>query len=203
MAKAKSKVTETAAAPRAAETETGSDDSSKRKQVSKRTYVGADGAEVDKIEDATGACYTLLGDEGESFTEQFGKAGEFVTMNAIFGFHTKAGNVANTVLNDKQNPGTMADAAAEIADWIEKAKAGVWAERTGGVGAKIDKDALAGAVVDAVEADGGTIAYDKVRERLESDEKYLRLVRQVPAVAQAYIKRTGRATKTVADILNA
>ena len=165
----------------AAEDESGAESAvgGKRKTVSKRSYLNEDGSEADKIEEATGARYQLLGEGGESFDMQFGNAGSFETMCGIFGFHTKVGNVANTVLNDKDEPGGPAEAAEAIRAFIESAtdsKSPVWAERAGGVGIQIDKDALAGAVVDVAAASGKTVAYDKVRQKIEEDKAYLRMV---------------------------
>lgn len=209
--------------------ETGSTDEadtskSSRKQVSKRAFLAADGSEAERIEEAAGARYTLLGSSGKAdgtdakhFDVQFGNPGSFVTMCAIFGFHTKVGNVANTVLNDKEDPGTPDDAATAISEFISQARdAGIWAERSaGGVGAKIDKDALAGAIVEVAAAAGKTVAYDQVRQWLEEGrpadaatgrpamtaQAYTRASRQVPDVAAAYATRVGKATKSVTDLI--
>lgn len=174
---------------------------SKRKSVSKRSYLGTDGSEADRIEEATGARYTLLGgaDGNIDFDMQFGEAGKLETMCAIFGFHTKVGNVANTVLNDKNDPGSPDEAAEAIREFLTGAQAGTWAERTGGVAVKIDKDALAGAVVEAFEAKGKTVEYSKVRELLENPVK-VRQYRQVPEIAEAYNRKVGKAPKTLDDI---
>jgi len=182
-------------------TDTESD--TKRRQVSKRAYLDKAGEECDKIEQASGARYTLLGDGGKSFDMQFGEPGKFAVMCAIFGFHTKVGNVANTVLNDKDNPGTPAEAADAIEEFISTAQSGTWAERTGGVGIVIDKDALAGAVIEVAKAAGKATDsdYARIRQRMEEDKAYVKTVRQVPEVATEYAKRVGKATKTLADIL--
>ena len=82
-----------------------------RNKVSDRTFIDAQGNEVDRMEEATGARYTLTG-IGKSFDVQMGEAGQLPTMFAIFGFWTKVGNVANTTLNDKDDPGTPEDAAS-------------------------------------------------------------------------------------------
>lgn len=184
---------------------------SKRKQVSKRHYLDNAGNEVDKIEEATGARYVLLDTAGNhTFDEQFGKAGAFSTMCAILGFHTKIGNVANTVLNDKDEPGTPTDAAGAIKDFIAKAQDEsnpVWAERTGGgAGAKVDRDALAGAIVQVGIAQNvfpeseRDSRYATVRQRLEDEPAYLRGARTIPAVAQEYATRVGKAQKTIGDL---
>jgi hypothetical protein len=183
-------------------------ENSKRKQVSKRLFLNTQGTEVDKMEEATGARYVLLGASGnKSFDQQFGNAGELATMCAIFGYHTKLGNVANSVLNDKDEPGTPDDAAEAITAFLG-ASPFVWAERTGGgVGVRVDKDALAGAIVEVALATGKLDAaarddkYAAIRQRLEEDPQYVRAARSVPQVAQAYATRVGKATKTVDDLL--
>jgi hypothetical protein len=186
--------------------ESGSDtpeSTSKRKQVSKRLFLKLDGTEADRIEEATGARYTLLDPAGnQNFDQQFGAAGKLVTMCAIFGFHTKVGNVANTVLNDKDEPGDAKQAGEAIADFIKQAESGTWAERAaGGVGARIDKDALAGAIVEVAQAAGKTADYAKIRAKLEEDPQYVRAARQVPDVATAYATRVGKATKSIDDLI--
>lgn len=194
------------------ETTTEAAATSKRKTVSKRAFLNTDGTEAERIEEATGARYTLLGTAaGEKhFDQQFGQAGAFATMCAIFGFHTKVGNVANTVLNDKEEPGTPDDAATAIAEFVSKAQAGTWAERQeGGPGARIDKQALAGAIVEVAAAAGKTVELATIMQRLEegwternlSAAAYTRQTRQVPEVAAAYAARVGKATKTVSDLL--
>ena len=175
---------------------------SKRKSVSKRSYLKADGSEAERIEEASGGRYTLLDPAGNhDFDQQFGEAGKLETMCAIFGFHTKVGNVANTVLNDKEDAGSPADAAAAIKEFLTSAAGGTWAERSTVVGARIDKDALASAIVEVAQAAGKVAAYDKIRQRLEEDATYVRAARQVPAVATAYATRVGKAAKTVDDLL--
>ena len=170
--------------------------------MSERFYIDATGAVVDKIESATGGRYQLLDPASPiDFDEQFGAAGSFATMNAVFGFFTKVGNVANTVLNDKDEPGTFADAAQAIREFIAAAKGGTWAERTGGVAVRIDKDKLAGAIVSVAQDAGKTADYQKIRDKLESDPQYVRAARQVPAVATAYAAAVGKATKSVDDLL--
>lgn len=175
---------------------------SKRKQVSKRSYLKADGSEAERIEEAAGARYTLLAPSGnKDFDEQFGEPGKLATMCAIFGYHTKIGNVANTVLNDKDEAGTPEDAAAAITEFLTGAASGTWAERSTGVGTRIDKDALAGSIVAVAEAGGKTADYAKIRDRLETDPAYVRMSRQVSDVAAEYAKRVGKAVKSIDDLL--
>lgn len=114
-----------------------------RQKVSDRAFIDSQGAEVDRMEQATGARYTLA-EIGKSFDLQFGEAGQPSTMFAVFGFHTKVGNVANSVLNNKDDPGTADDAATEIADWLESVTQGTWREGGTGIarGPKYDNDVL-------------------------------------------------------------
>lgn len=192
-------------APDSATAAADGDEPSKRKAVSKRLFLAANGNEVDKIEEASGARYLLLSPSGNKALDyQYGQNPAVDKMFAAFGFHTKIGNVANTVLNDKDEPGTPDDAAKEAAEWLAQLATsdGKWAERTtGGVGARIDKDALAGAIVEVAGAAGKTADYAKIRDRLESDPQYVRAARQVPDVATAYATRVGKATKSIDELL--
>lgn len=190
---------------------------SKRKAVSKRDFIDPSGAVVDKIEEATGSRYVLLDPAGNhTFDYQCGEAGKLTTMAAIFGLQTKIGNVANTVLNDKDEPGTPADAAKAIEGWLAQVNGGTWAERTtGGPGARVDKPALAGAIVAVAIASGKADAANEgdlfatISARLEQGwternltaEQYIRQVRQVPAVAQEYATRVGKQAKNIEDMI--
>lgn len=127
-----------------------------KQKVSDRDYIDASGNTVDRIEQATGARYSLGRKEGEefkilkSFDAQIGQPGTLSTMCGILGFHTKAGNVANTVLNDKDAPGSLDDAASAIAEWVSDANSGKWSERVGGGGGlRYDPVAMAEAIAKA------------------------------------------------------
>lgn len=176
---------------------------SSRKKVSTRDFLNTSGEVVERIEEATGARYTLLGDGGKPFDKQFGQAGTPGVMFAIFGFHTKVGNVANTVLNDKEEPGTPADAAAAIDEFIKLADEGKWAERAaGGVGARIDKDALAAAVVAVAQKNGQQKDLVQVREKLEDNPGLVRTLRQNADIAAEYNSRVGKTAKPTDEVLN-
>lgn len=133
-----------------------------RQKVSERDFIDAAGQSVERIEQATGARYTLV-QAGRSFDIQLGAAGQPATMFAIFGFWTKIGNVANTVLNDKDAPGSQDDAAAEIEAFIASVEKGTWREagEGGGRGAKYDNAILAEALVSVLgdKAKGDATAY--------------------------------------------
>jgi len=173
---------------------------SKRKQVSKRGLVTVNGGEAEGMDDAAGGTYELLGEGGQTFTYKFGENPEWDRKFAIFGFHTKIGNVANTVLNDKDEPGTVSDAAESIRDWLAGQ---VWAEKREGTGgARIDKDALAGAVVEVAESKGQSKDISKVREALEDNPGLVRKLRANDEIAAAYAKRVGKAPVKTEDVLN-
>lgn len=137
-----------------------------RQKVSERAFIDAAGAEVDRMEQATGARYTLV-QAGKSFDLQLGAAGAPATMFGVFGFWTKVGNVANTVLNDKDEPGTPQDAASEIEDFLAGVEAGTWREAGEGAigrGPKYDNDVLAHVLVAALgSAAKGDVAYYAAR----------------------------------------
>lgn len=193
-------------------TDTATDTADKRKKVSKRSFLTKDGSEADRMEEAAAARYTLLGGANGNidFDYEFGKDPVADRNYAFFGFHTKTGNVANTVLNDKgdEGPGTPDDAAGAIREFQAGLAGGVWAERTGGVaGQRIDKDALAGSIIAVMIASGKLTTadegamYAKVRDKLESDPIYVRNSRQVPQVASEYNTRVGKQAKTVESLM--
>ena len=131
---------------------------STKQKVSEREYLDSQGNTVERIELATGARYSIgqkMGDGPftvtKSFDAQFGSPAQLGTMCAILGFHTKCGNVANTVLNDKDAPGSIDDAAVAIAEFVDAANGGKWAERVGGGGGglRYDVDAMAAAIAKA------------------------------------------------------
>jgi len=155
-----------------------------RQKVSSRDFIDANGQPVDKIELATGARYALVKRTGgtddkpeyaneHEFDVQLGEAGKPATMYAIFGAWTKLGNVANSVLNDDKEPGTIDDAADEIAAFIKSVESGVWREAGDGAarGPKYDNDVL-GIVLHAIlgaAAKGDAASYTA---RLAADKGY-------------------------------
>ena len=108
-----------------------------KQKVSERDYLDASGNVTDKIEAAAGARYTLGYMDGEKFTkvaswdQLFGEPGKKTTMFGILGFHTKLGNIANSVLNNDKNPGGPKDAANAVEEFIAS---DTWREPGTGVG---------------------------------------------------------------------
>jgi hypothetical protein len=170
-----------------------------RRRVSDRSFINAKGEEVDHIHDATGARYTLVG-LGKSFDVDCSDPalvgpGKPITMAAIFGIHTKVGNVANTTMNDKDDPGTVEDAAADIQDWLDGLMQGTWRETATGTarGPKYDNAILAhvlhGQIMTAQRESGGLAPagdaahYEK---RLGDDKGYRAKVLANPAIKTGY-----------------
>ena len=189
---------------------------STRKSVSTRDMLDANGNVTKDWNAATGARYTLKNGaaDGHAFDLQLGEPGKPETMLAIFGFHTKIGNVANSILNDKTKPGGIDDAADAIDEWLDGLKGGVWREKSESVGgARMDRDALAEAVVQVAESRGQMPAgvdrdtvKAKVRARIEDggtkDPKaYARVVRADTEVSAAYMALVGHKGKTVENLL--
>lgn len=157
-----------------------------RVKVSDRAFLNADSTEADKMESATGGRYTLT-QIGKSFDYQFGANPDADRMFAIFGFHTRAGNTVSGVTNDPTEPGTIEDAAVELADWLDGVYGGTWAERAAGEkrGPKYDNAVLALVLTDSLGADaqGDVTHYQK---RLESDKGYRAKVVGRDDIKQAY-----------------
>lgn len=120
----------------------------KRARVSQRDFITATGDVVDRMEQAEGARYTLVG-AGRSYDYVVGKNTTADKFWAVFGYLTKVGNVANTVLNDKDDPGSFEDAATAIEAFLEQVEGGVWREAGEGAGRgpKYDNGILAEALV--------------------------------------------------------
>ena len=188
-----------------------------RQKVSHRDFIGPDGKPVDKIELATGARYALVKQTGEKdgkpvyeaeheFDVQLGEAGKPATMYAIFGAWTKLGNVANSILNDDKEPGTVDEAADEIASFIKSVEAGTWrAEGEGGPrGPKYDNDVLGIALhsVLGAAAKGDAASYTA---RLAADKGYRAKVVARDDIKTAYwaemAKRGTAKPQTSADSL--
>lgn len=171
---------------------------STRARVSKRDFIDANGKVVDRIEDASGARYSLM--DGAAVLKAFdvacGEPGKPETMLAIFGAHTKLGNVANTCLNDKDSPGTVADAADEIGEWLAGLQDGTWRERSEGAAFKrIDKETIA-LILGEKDAAGKNRGPDFFLSRLQNEKGFFQKVWAVPAVKDEYYTRRNETPPT-------
>lgn len=179
-----------------------------RTKIANREWIDDEGKSVDE-EEATGFSYEFLGRtkegitipaDGEKFTRYLKDMSEAEkNMLALFGAVTLSGNVTNTWMGDKDadKPAKAKDAiAARFGDLYN----GKWVDRTGAVGARVDKDVLAEAIVQIAEAAGTPKDKAAVREKLENDE-FAKSIRSVPAIAAKYSELMGRKSPSLDALL--
>lgn len=195
------------------------DEEDSKRKVAIHAYTGANGESVELEEQAFGITYTLLRDKENADAGylppviwNWNDASESARrMFAIFGAKTLATNESSQVRNNKKlkdtpEGGPEAQRQA-VVDRFARVESGEWMDRTESArGPAIDKDALAGSIVD-VKVSERKIAeserdddYARVRQRLEDDPVYLKKARNFPAVAMAYAKRKGLTVTTVDDL---
>lgn len=128
-----------------------------RAKASDRLHIDATGKEVDKIDLATGIRYVIPAN-GRSFDVQFSDVPDQMKIAAwAFGLHTKLGNEANTVRNDKANPGTPDDEADALEEFLADYMGGVWSSPSDGPrGPKYDNTVLAAVLCQMAHAIGKT-----------------------------------------------
>jgi hypothetical protein len=191
------------------ETSNGAATTTKRK-VAQHDLIDANGKEVDTEEEAQGIKYTLQ-ENGQSLTWKWAEAtDDEKRLLAIFGAKTLATNETSQVRNNPKGPGDADEQIAAVRERFAMIRTGQWVDRTregGGVGAKIDRDALAEAICQVLVAEGKVTDADvqngvkaEKRKRLDDDAAYLRKARTVPAVALAYSQIVGKSTATVEDL---
>ncbi len=141
--------------------------------------------------------YELLQADGKTVHTPFEYTGDPLSQ---FGFVTKVGNVANSVLNG-DDPGSVDDAATDITEFLASIAKGVWREPGEGRarGPKYDKDLLASVLFEgrAAEKRVGKFAdLATVREALEDKSFYAKVRANAGAMAGYYAelaKRGGEA----------
>lgn len=141
----------------------------KNDSVAGREWINEAGEVVKNKSLATGFRYTLT-DTGESIEEQVGPAGDWRTMYAIFGAHTKLGNEVNTQ-KAKGLPVSIAPARA-FHDHVRDT--GEWGiPGLGGGGPRVNIDRLIEAIharADEKEANGESADRDRALSKLGSGE---------------------------------
>lgn len=189
---------------RAPEAEQGSDEVSVKRKVAEHALVDAQGNVVETEEEANGISYTLLAVPAKPFTWQYGANPAADKMLAIFGAKTLATNETSQARHNSKGEASPDEQIEAVVERFGLIATGKWVDRTReGVGAKIDKDALAGCIVEVAGKSGKTLDYATVRQRLEEDGAFVRTARAVPAIREAYEARVGRATKTLDDVMGA
>lgn len=180
-----------------------------RTKIANREWIDDEGKSVNE-EDATGFSYEFLGRtkegitipaDGEVFTRYLKDMSEAEkNMCALFGAITLSGNVTNTWMGDKDadKPAKAKDAiAARFGDLFN----GKWVDRTGAVGARVDKTQLAHAIVEISTAAGDPKDFAKVLAKLEDSEEFAKSIRSVPAIAAKYSELMGRKSPSLDALL--
>jgi hypothetical protein len=178
---------------------------SSRKNVSKREYQKADQTKSVGPDTDGRVQYTLLNSDGtphKTFT--FDKSSPGAHMFGQFGFVTKVGNVANSVLNGDE-PGSVDDAAADIDEFLAAIASGTWREPGEGKarGPKFDKDVLAYVLFAGRAAEKRTGEWESeaaVLSRLGTDKSFYAKVRNN---AQAMRDYYAELAKRGADVKSA
>lgn len=167
----------------------------KREQAAKHSFLLPDGTETKDIHVATGIKYQDVA-SGEVFTFQIpnAAAGSPQTMLAVFGAKTKATNEASQIR--QQGDEAEVSQVDSIIEMFGKIESGVWREPSDGVGvAKVDRDSLALAIVEAQKALGHDRNLNEVRARLDTDTKFFRGARKAEDVTAIYNKLVGKDSK--------
>jgi hypothetical protein len=137
--------------------------------VADRQWINEAGEQVENPELATGFRYVDLASRRAFVWQTKGIAGAAITMAAIFGGLTKAGNIRSTLVNGpKGDP--RADVIQGISDWFDELDNGVWsADRVGG-GIRVNPEILARAIANVKNErhDGAhTVYMDKITSKLK------------------------------------
>ena len=174
-----------------------------RKKVAEHWLIDANGATVEDEKLATGIGYKLVDLPDQPFTFQVPGAipANPQTMLAIFGAKTLATNESSQARNNPKGEASAQEQMDAVRERFALIESGEWIDRSreGGVGAKIDKDALAMAMKEVKPDSKSTV--NEIRARLETDVVLLRNARQVPEIAAVYARIVGKPTKTVDDLL--
>lgn len=180
-----------------------------RSKIAERDWLGADGQPVEAGDEskAVAARYSLF--SAEKFgAENVGKSATFTPktddagtrMLAIMGALTLMGNITNGWIVEKGEK--SASPIDDIAARFALITGGEWIDRSANaVGAKVDKDALALAIVQVANAKGKTPDVAVVRAKLDSDATWAKAIRQNPEIAAAYATAVGKTVKSLDDML--
>ena len=170
----------------------------KKRAVSKREILAADGSVQDDWAGAAGIRYTSLADDF-ALDVMFDELSEEIVRGlAAFGGLTLAGNVTNTVRNgERKGDGPSTEREALVA-WLENLKSGNWTSPRGEVEAGVGL--LAEAVQRAYAKEGRDVAIETITEKLKAMSKEDKAaVRKKDAVKLAILEiQTERAAKKAA-----
>ena len=197
--------------------ETTTETTTVKSKIAEHEYLDASGSVVDEEEAAAGYRYTLLS-IGDSFDWNMAQANEAeLKLLALFGAKTLATNEISQVRNNPKNaavknsPELAKEALEAVRARFALIRDGQWVDRTreGGVGTRVNRDALTEALCKVLVEGGKKTQADidsgykaTLRQRMEDDQEWLAKVRKQPDVAAAYVKIVGaKDGKTVDDLL--
>lgn len=190
-------------------TETQTD--TKREKVAQHDLLDQNGQVVENLTEelAWGTKYTLLAN-GRSAEYIYGKNADQDRMYAVLGAKTMMTNESSSIRNSPKGEGTPDEQIDAVLERLALNQTGKWVDRTREGAPKVDKDALARAVMAVMVregkwtaediADGGAKSFDVVRKRLDDKPEFLRDSRATPAVATEYATIVGRKTATPDDL---
>lgn len=184
--------------------------SSNKAEKSKRAeheLLDAQGNVVEDEEDANGIRYTLVAMPDRPFTYQFGANATVDKFLAMFGAKTLCTNESSAVRNSPKGEGTAEEQIDAVGDRFALLSTGKWVDRTReGVGAKVDLDALANAIVNVMVSEGkltqeqvtgGKLA--EYRKKVDDDKVWARKARQHTPFAAEYARIKGSTSTATTD----
>lgn len=191
-------------------TDQGADESAdtvvERTKIANRRWIDASGNDVDE-DKAVAVEYEFLGRtkggisipaDGKSFTYQIPQPGTRDGMLAGFGALTLMGNITNTWMGDKGDKAPTAHDA--IAERFALLESGAWVDRTTGVGARVDLDKLAEAIVNVATRKGKQLDVATIRAKLDSDQEWRKAATANAEFKTEYSSLMGRAVKTTDEL---
>lgn len=170
----------------------------KKRAVSKREILAADGSVQDDWAGAAGIRYTSLAEDFPLDVMFDELPEEIVRGLAAFGGLTLAGNVTNSVRNGERKGDGAATEKEALLAWLENLKAGNWTSPRGEVEAGIGL--LAEAVQRSLAKKGQDVAIETVTEKIKAMDKDTKAkVKKDPGVKLAMLEiQTERAAKKAA-----
>lgn len=183
-----------------------SEDTGSRTKIANRLWLDSTGKECGE-ETAVAVSYEFLGrtkegvtipGDGKAFVHQIPTPGTRDGMLNGFGALTLMGNITNTWMGDKNDKAATAHDA--IAERWELLATGIWVDRTS-VGARVDKDKLAEAIVSVAARKGKSVDQATIRAKLEAEPDWAKSARANPEFAAEYATIMGRTVKSSDELL--
>ena len=172
-------------------------------RIAEHGYLDADGNTVEDIEKATGISYKDRA-SGKAFVFQTGgTAGEIVTMFAIFGAKTRAGNTASAARSKRARDAAYVQGdVAYIVEVFAETKTGQWAVSGEGAGRKptIDIAILKAALLEYAAMSGREMNEEALTAKLASDLAYRNGAFANADVKAIYLRLAGKTAPAPVDV---